>query len=197
MCKTVLREFSTAASIFNQPVTCILKNKGGHTCVVDHAMYTLMSFPWYNMVFITLFLKLALALKCTQLIMQYIVLIILYSMLQKILSMRARAFFRLHALNVVPWLQPCTPGSLTRAQPVCLWSPQCTCTHSNPFRRILNYMPHLFLTWQSQSIHDDKKRRSSHIVPVSHSIGFRSAYDVTIDYWLSHNDKTIVTRSRE
>ena len=41
------------------------------------------------------------------------------------------------------------------------------------------------------------KRRSLHIVPVPHSLGFRSADDVTIDCWWRHTDQTIVTRSRE
>ena len=39
----------------------------------------------------------------------------------------------------------------------------------------------LFFTWHKESINDDKKRRSLHIVPVSHSLKFRSADDVTVD----------------
>ena len=34
------------------------------------------------------------------------------------------------------------------------------------------------------------KRRSLHIDPVSHSLGLRSADDVTIDRWWRHNNKT-------
>ena len=35
------------------------------------------------------------------------------------------------------------------------------------------------------------------IVPVSHSLAFRSADDVTIDCWWRHNEQTIVTRAFE
>ena len=38
---------------------------------------------------------------------------------------------------------------------------------------------------------------SSHIDPVPHSIALRSAGDVTINCWWRHNNRTIVTRSRE
>ena len=43
----------------------------------------------------------------------------------------------------------------------------------------------------------DKKLRSSYMDPVRHSLGVRSADDVTIDCWWRHNNQTIVTRSRE
>ena len=55
----------------------------------------------------------------------------------------------------------------------------------------------LFLTRYSESINDDKNRRSSHIVPASHSLGLRSADDVTIDRWWRQNNETIAKRSRE
>ena len=41
------------------------------------------------------------------------------------------------------------------------------------------------------------KRRALHIVPVSHSLGFRSVDDITIDCWWRQNDQTIVTRTRD
>ena len=51
----------------------------------------------------------------------------------------------------------------------------------------------LFHTRHNGSINEDKATISA----VSHSLAFRSADDVTIDYWWRHNDQTIVTRSRE
>ena len=53
----------------------------------------------------------------------------------------------------------------------------------------------LFLTRYNESINDDNE--SLHIVPVSRSLSFRSADDITIDCWWCRNDQTIVTRSRE
>ena len=50
----------------------------------------------------------------------------------------------------------------------------------------------LFLTRHNESINDYEND-----VPVSHSVGFRSADDVTIDCWWRHNDQTIVMRSQE
>ena len=39
--------------------------------------------------------------------------------------------------------------------------------------------------------------RSLHILPIAHSLSFRSADDVTIDCWWHHNDQTIMTQSHE
>ena len=41
------------------------------------------------------------------------------------------------------------------------------------------------------------KRRSLHIVPVSHMPGFCFADGVTVDCWWRHNDQIIVTRSHK
>ena len=41
------------------------------------------------------------------------------------------------------------------------------------------------------------KRRFLHIAPVSHSLGFQSADDITIDCWWRPNDQTIATRTGE
>ena len=54
-----------------------------------------------------------------------------------------------------------------------------------------------FLHDLHESINDYKNDERLHIVPVSHSLYFRSADDVTIDCWWRHNDQTIVMRSRE
>ena len=55
----------------------------------------------------------------------------------------------------------------------------------------------LFLTRHNDSINNDKKRRSLHIIPVSHSRIFRSADDITVDCWWRHNEKKIVARPRD
>ena len=55
----------------------------------------------------------------------------------------------------------------------------------------------LLLTWHNESINDDKNDDLYTSPPVSDSLGFRSADDVTIDCWWRHKDQTIVTWSRE
>ena len=48
------------------------------------------------------------------------------------------------------------------------------------------------LTRHNEAVNDDKNND----LCVPHTLGFRSADDVTIDCWWRHNKQTIVTRSR-
>ena len=97
-------------------------------------------------------------------------------------------------MNVLEWR---TVSALTRGLFWCLFPElrSYNYKHQNNTRVSAETVRHestyimLFLTRHNEPLNDDKKWPSLHIVPVSHSLGFRSVYDVTRTH-----DKWYLTR---